>query len=507
MTRPSFPIRAILAAFTTLVFAVCATRAGAQTYTTLHNFCSETNCADGFYSHSGLVQGTDGNYYGTTDYGGAYGGGSVFSISSGGTFTTIYSFCAQVDCADGFNPIAVPVLASDGKFYGTTYSGGANGYGTVFSLTAEGTLTTLYNFCSSSNCADGEEPGPLVEGSDGNLYGTTNGDPFYEYPTGTVYRITPSGTFTTLHTFCTQSGCPDGAFPSGSLVEASDGSFYGTTSGDRFISNGTVFRITTAGALTTLHVFCSQGGLCKDGNLPMGGLALGTDGYFYGTTEFGGAANCARGLNRKGLGCGTIFKISPSGKLQTLLSFPGAKSGENPVAPLIQATDGNFYGATQYGGTKTNEGCSPIGCGTLFQTTTNGGLRTVHNLTGYLYGGYLAAQLVQGTDGNFYGTSLLGGTIGACEFGCGSVFSLSMGLGPFAKTIPAGGTVGSSVIVLGNNLTGTSGVTFNGTAASFSVVSDSEITTTVPTGATTGTVEVITPGGTLNSDVSFLVTK
>jgi uncharacterized repeat protein (TIGR03803 family) len=508
--RFAFVCNQIAAAFavfvlTGAIFAGGATRATAQTFATLHNFCAETNCTDGSFSLAGLIQGTDGNYYGTTYYGGAYGAGSVFSITPGGTLTTFYSFCGQTNCADGYNPMVSLLLASDGKFYGTTSSGGATGFGTIYTLTADGTLTTLYNFCSQSGCPDGAFPGSLTEGSDGNFYGVTSGDTFYTDAAGTVFQVTPGGTLTTLHSFCTQTGCPDGAFPSGPLIEAPDGSFYGMTSGDGFMSNGTAFRITTTGILTTLHTFCSQGGLCKDGSIPMGGLVLGNDGDFYGATENGGTENCRRGLNRRGPGCGTVFKISASGRLQTMLSFPGPKSGENPMAQLIQATDGNFYGATLYGGTHTNVGCATPGCGTLFQTTPNGGLKTVHNFSGYLIDGYQSAGLAQGTDGNFYGTTRFGGTNGFCEFGCGTVFSLSMGLGPFVKTIPASGNVGKSVMILGNNLTGSSSVTFNGTAAVFAVISSTQITATVPPGATTGHVQVMTPSGELSSSIVFQV--
>lgn len=492
MARPGFVFRNwIAAAFAFLVSVVGTTPVAAQTFTTLHDFCAETDCSDGSYPYSGLVQGPDGNYYGTTSFFGAYGGGSVFRITPAGELTTVYSFCAQTNCADGAQPNAALMLASDGKFYGTTVNSGANGYGTIFSLTTDGTLTVLYSFCSQSGCTDGKFSfGALVEGSDGNFYGTT----FHggSGGAGTVFRVTPAGSLTTLYNFCLQTGCPDGAYPYSALVEGSDGAFYGTTSGTE--SNGTVFRITSAGALTTLHSFCQKGGLCKDGSTPEAGLVLGGDGNFYGTTEFGGTTNCERGLNRRGPGCGTIFTITSTGKLQTLLSFPGPKSGENPAVQLLQATDGYLYGATQYGGTH--------GAGTLFQTSAAADtLRQIHDFSGYPDDGYIPNQLMQSTDGTFYGTSRFGGTIGSCEFGCGTVFSVSMGLAPFVKTVPAAGVEGRSVILLGNKLQGTNAVSFNGMAAEFTVISDNEIRTSVPRGATTGTIQVKTPAGTLSSKV------
>jgi uncharacterized repeat protein (TIGR03803 family) len=490
-----------------LILAISATPAAAQAFSTLHNFCTVTNCTDGYYSSSGLIQGTDGNYYGTAYYGGDFGAGSVYNITADGDLTTFYSFCGQANCADGYHPWPALVLGSDGRFYGTTTDGGANGNGTIFSLTGDGTLTTLYNFCSQANCADGYySGGALLQGTDGNYYGLNsfgglNG-------AGTIFRITPSGTYTTLHTFCSQTNCPDGIYPRGALVQGANGNFYGVTSGDGgYTSYGTVFSITPSDTFTILHTFCSQGGVCKDGFDPWGGLAQGNDGNLYGTTEDGGTEYCERRLNHSGPGCGTVFKITPGGRLTTILALPGPKAGENPTAQLILASDGKFYGATMYGGTHTNVGCAPAGCGTLFSITSDGALRTVHNFRGYLDDGYISAQLLQGTDGNFYGSTIYGGTIGYCEFGCGTVFSLSQGLSPFVKPIPPSTRVGTSVIILGNNLTGSSSVTFNGTAAIFTVVSNTEITATVPSGASTGEIQVVTPTGTLTSNVSFGVTN
>ena len=188
-----------------------------------------------------LVHGIDGNFYGTTESGGANnngtfcsgGCGTVFKITPGGTLTTLYSFCAQTDCTDGATPLGGVVQASDGNFYGTTTNGGAGNCdmpcGTVFKITPGGTLTTLHSFSGM----DGANPfGGVVQASDGNFYGTAfNGGPNNNCNNGcgTVFKITPVGTLTTLYSFCTQINCPDGANPYVGVLQANDGNFYGTT--------------------------------------------------------------------------------------------------------------------------------------------------------------------------------------------------------------------------------------------------------------------------------------
>ncbi len=432
------------------VLVLCATTAvalPAQTFTTLRRF----DKTDGAIPDAALVQATNGDLYGTTYGGGANGGGTVFKITPSGGLTTLYSFlCSQTNCTDGLDPTAGLIQGTDGNFYGTTPIGGANKGGTVFKITPRGTLTTLYGFCSTPYglCTDGEYPGAgLVQATNGDLYGTTfegganNG--------GTVFKITPGGTLTTLYNFCAQSGCTDGVQPDAGLVLAANGDFYGTTwaggaNSSASVAGGTVFKITPSGTLTTLYSFCSRSA-CSDGEYPYVGLVQATNGDFYGTTPSGGA-NCLYPCG------GTLFKITPGGTLTTLYSFcsqSGCTDGESPVAGLVQATDGDFYGTTAGGG---------------------------------------AGHCSEGSDP-----------------GCGTVFSLSVGLGPFVKTTPAFGKVGAVVKILGTNLTGATSVSFNGTAAGFTVVSPSLITTTVPVGATNGTIQVTTPGGTLASNLAFRV--
>jgi uncharacterized repeat protein (TIGR03803 family) len=468
-----------------LLYATTAIPLPAQTYTVLHSFDS----TDGREPEASLIQASDGNLYGTTVGGGADNWDTVFKITPSGSLLTLYSFCAQgYPCLDGYGPNGI-IQATDGNFYGTTGGGGANRDGTVFKITPNGKLTRLYGFCSQGGCADGANPlAALVEGADGNLYGTTVGGGADNW--GTVFKITPAGTLTTLHSFVSYT---DGANPYAPLLQASDGNFYGTTSsGGEHDSGGTVFEITPSGTLTTVYNFCSLSG-CTDGAGPFAGLVQDINGNFYGTTLYGGPNYICYG------GCGTVFKMSPSGTLTTLHSFD-ATDGSGPNG-LIQATDGSFYGTTYQGG--ASSACSG-GCGTVFRISRSGALTTLHSFDG-TDGEFSYAGLAQDTNGKFYGTTSAGGASGACMGGCGTVFQLSVGLGPFVETQPSFGKVGKAIKILGTDLTGATSVTFNGTPAVFKVLSSSLIGATIPAGATTGTVQVVTPSGTLSSNVPFRV--
>jgi uncharacterized repeat protein (TIGR03803 family) len=456
-----------------LLCVATALASPAQILTTLVNF-------DGFNGREpqlmSLIQGTDGKLYGTTALGGT--GGTIFKMTPAGVLTNLH----YLNNADGLYPTAGLVQATDGNFYGTTEEAGAHIYGTIFKITPGGTLTTLYNFCVKNGCGDGAQPdAALIQGSDRKLYGTTQGGGANGF--GTVFKITLSGTLTTLYNFCAQTNCTDGSEPTAQLVQAIDGNFYGTTyegttSQSCSSGCGTVFKITPRGVLTTLHSFDGT-----DGNSVVAGLIQGTDGSLYGTTQLGGA-----------YGNGTIFKITPAGVFTTLHSFDGT-DGSNVYAGLTQATDGNLYGATYYGGTNTE--------GTVFRITPGGTLTTLYSFCAQANctdGATPSGGLMQATNGKLYGTTVYGGVDND-----GTVFSLTEGLGPFVETRPTSGKVGASVIVLGSNLAGTTAVTFHGTAAKFKVISKSEIKTNVPSGATTGAVEVKTTKNTLKSNVVFRV--
>jgi uncharacterized repeat protein (TIGR03803 family) len=419
-----------------------------------------------------------------------YGGkGTVFKITPEGTLTMLYSFCSNFpSCPDGSYPLAGVVQGTDGNFYGTTFLGGTDGDGTVFKINPSGALTTLH----SVDVTDGLQPLVLVQGRDGNFYGTTYEGGANAY--GTVFKITSSGTLTSLYSFCSEINrgiCTDGSSPLGGLVQGTDGNFYGTTvvggTGGCKYGCGTIFKITPSGTLITLHSFGGQ-----NGSEPIAGLIQGTDGNFYGTTEYGGANDA-----------GTVFTVSPSGTVTRLYSFSCSGStcanGVFPGARLVQGTDGDFYGTADGGGANDY--------GTVFKITSSGTLTTVHSFAGPGDAYYFPYPgLIQGTDGTFYGVTPFSGTVNeTCPLGCGTIFSLSVGLKPFLETEPTSGAVGTPVNILGSNLTGATSVTFNGTAAVFTVVSKTLITTTVPTGATTGTVQVVRPNGKGLSNVPFTV--
>jgi uncharacterized repeat protein (TIGR03803 family) len=325
---------------------------------------------------------------------------------------------------NGAGPQSPPIMASDGNFYGLTYQGGANGGGTIYSATPQGAVTVLHNFCIQASCGGFFPTAPLIEGTDGNFYGTaTQGG---DHDMGTVFVISSGGSFRVLHSF----NGSDGYLPYAGLVQGTDGNFYGTTVGGGTGAgggSGTVFKITPAGVLTTIYNFCSVGA-CSDGAQPFAPLLLATDGNFYGTTYGGGHDNCIGGGS-----CGTIFRITPGGMLTTLYSFcpqAGCVDGAYPYAGLIQANDGNLYGTTWLGGINC-QGGHQIGCGTVFKVTTDG---TLTNLYSFCTQSNCAdgkspyyVQLTQAGDGKLYGTTWLGGSDNTCPNGCGTLFSIELG--------------------------------------------------------------------------------
>ena len=369
--------------------------APAQTFTTLIDF----NGSNGALPQASLIQGTDGNFYGTAAQGGANGSGTVFQLTPAGVLTTLYSFCSLSSCTDGNAPEAALVQGTDGNFYGTTQIGGANNYGTIFKITSTGTLTTLHSF----RYADGAYPqATLIQAPSGTFYGTARQGGLVG-GNGSVFKITPAGVFTALHSF---SGT-DGAYPSAGLVRAADGNLYGTTeiggSGTYCgvgTECGTVFKITPTGTLTTLHNFNGT-----DGTNPVAGL-IETSGGFYGTTYEGGNLSCDSPY-----GCGTVFKITPSGALTTLHRFHST-DGSWPASSLIYGSDGNFYGTTQFGGAD--------GYGTVFKITPAAVLATLHSFDN-TDGANPIGGLLQASDGTLYGTTLAGGTSND-----GTIFSLSL---------------------------------------------------------------------------------
>lgn len=452
----------------------------AQTFTRLTKFNGDNGAWPTFES---LIQGPDGNFYGTTSFGGVHNAGTVFKITPSGKVTTIYSFCSQTGCTDGNVPNDSLMQTVDGNFFGTTYEGGVSNNGTIFELTPEGVLTTLHSFCTSS-CSDGVFPyAGLTLAPDGEFYGVTSRTGGQMSIYGTVFEMSQMGQLTTLYTFCAQPNCIDGSSGARGLTLAANGDFYGVTGDGGAHDAGTIFKITPKGEFRTLHSFNRSGGATPNG------LIQATNGNLYGTALGGGSNNS-----------GVIFELTPEGQFQVLYNFcsqVNCSDGANPYAPLMEGSDGNFYGTTTFGGASR---------GTVYQITPAGQFTTLHTFCAgggeCADGAFPEAGLTQGTDGSFYGLTY--GLL-ACPGNCGTVFKLSMGLGPFVEASQDFGRVGHSVNILGNNLTGATSVTFNGVPATFKVLSDTFIRATVPSRACSGTIRVKTPAGTLSSQTDFHV--
>jgi len=396
-----------------IILAGLAFNTGGQTVTTLWNFSgSGTN---GISPAAPLTQGSDGNFYGTTGNGGSFNFGTVFQISPTGNITNLHSFNNGIQHG-GTEPHVGLIQGSDGNFYGTTSGGGANACfcGIVFRISPSGSFTNLYSFSAAPNDGSGPQ-GALAQGGDGNFYGTTSlggTSTNCSGGCGTIFRISPSGSYTNLYSFL---GYPnDAAKPQAGLLQGNDGNFYGTTSAGGTQNSGTVFRISPSGIFTNLYSF---GNYPNDGTAPQAGLVQGSDGNFYGTTSQGGmSTNCSGG-------CGTVFRISPSGSYTNLYSFVGSPSdGRQPVAGLVQGSDGNFYGTTRQGGTDND--------GTVFEIGPGGSYTNLYSFVENEQ--WPVAGLLQGIDGNFYGTTLQGGT-----YNHGIVFKMTIPLNPPANQISA----------------------------------------------------------------------
>jgi len=367
-----------------------------EEYNVLHRFGDGTVTNDGNGPLS-LIQGFDGNYYGVSANGGASNQGAVFEMTEQGVVSIFYSFSAATGIE---NPTSL-IQAADGNFYGTT------SYGQIFKLTPSGQLTILYSF--GHNALGGSvQLNSLIQGYDGNFYGTTINDGLAGGVNGsasgfgTVFKLTPQGTTTILHTFNDGSVASDGIQPN-ALVQGSDGNFYGTTRDGGTQNEGVVFKITPQGAVTILYSF---GSVSDDGAYPYAALIEGDDGNFYGTTLHGGSAYSR----------GTVFQITPQGVVTILHAFgTGAlpNDGQFPYAPLIQGYDGNFYGTTENGGT--------VDGGTIFQVTPQETTTIIHNFADGSVtkdGTGPSLPLIQGFDGNFYGLTAGGGD------GDGTIYSI-----------------------------------------------------------------------------------
>ena len=456
-----------------LMITAIATQA--QTYTPLYTYPETDLNTTGIIAPGIMSQGQDGQLYTTNESNGATNSGTVFKMSLTGLPTTLYNFCSLSACADGSFPYGGVTLGIDGNLHGTTHTGGTSAAGTVFKITPAGKLTTQWSF---DNLTDESVPYyPLLQGQDGNFYGVSYGE--YNGQYGAFFKVSAAGVFTNLADF----NYTNGALPA-LPTQGTDGNFYGVAELGGSNALGTIYKATATGAITVLHNFT---GYPADGSLPVGQLVQAYDGNFYGVTYEGGLYNQ-----------GTAFKITSKGVYTLLHSFHYASpsfDGALPLAGLTLGNDGNLYGVTQVGGANSD-------AGTIFEITTAGVETVIHNfcsVTGCIDGFYPQTPLVQHTNGTFYG-STSGNSLGGGVF-----YSFNTGLPAFANLLNWKNKVGKSIGFLGQGLTGTTKVSFNGVSASFKVVSDTYLTATVPSGTTAGFVTITTPSGTLKSNRKFLV--
>jgi len=459
-TRTAIGAGAMLAAI--LIFAG-ALPAPAQTFKTLVNF-NNTNGDQPV--NATLVQGQNGDLYGTTYLAGAHGNGQVFKMTPAGVISTVYSFCSLAACDDGDAPAAPLLLGADGNLYGTTRYQGTGGCGVVFKLTPAGVYTVLHAFVNTDGCYPTIG---LMQASNNLFYGATPAGGSAGY--GTLYQVSSTGAFKVIHNF--DGTVAGGGVPGGSPIQATNGNLYGGTVAP---GQSVIYQTNLAGTVFHTYPFSAS-------NADVSGpLIQASNGNIYGTTSFAP-------------GYGTFFRVTPAGVITTLYSFcslTNCADGSQPVDGVIQASDGNFYGTTYRGGANN--------AGTIFKITAAGVLTTLHSFD-VTDGENIDSGIFQNTNGTLYGVTHNGGTDSV-----GTVYSLTNKLPAFVHTITPGGAVGARVVILGNTLKGATAVSFNGTAATFTVVSATEITTTVPAGATTGKIKVTTPTATFNTDKTYRVT-
>jgi uncharacterized repeat protein (TIGR03803 family) len=423
-----------------VLFAVSLVSAQGQTFLKLHDFGSP---GDGAYPLGLIAQGRDGNLYSTTAQ--SYKkDGTIFQLTPAGALTVMHVFQGKY----ASRPEGGLTLGRDGNLYGTTGFGGKPGAGTFFKLTQKGHFIKVMNFPRNEY-----RPSMLTLGNAGNFFGLTQfgGD----RDQGTIYKVNRDATLTTLHRFNGQ----DGKYPYSALVQANDGHLYGVTATGGSHGQGTVFRIAPnhfPQKYTVLHEFKGS-----DGSAPSS-LVLGENGVLYGTASE------------------VIFKISPSGDFKVLHVFQGDEGSANG---LTLGSDGNFYGGTHT---------------TLYRITPKGEMTVLYRLA--VIDGLAPNPLVQHTNGVFYGTATEGG-----ENFSGSVFSLDVGLPPFVAPVVSGAFLGKTVGVLGQGLAGATSVTFDGTPATFEVLSDTYLEAVVPSAARTGRITVTTLTDVLNSKAAFWI--
>jgi len=459
------------------------------TLTVLHNF---NGVSEGGAPAGGLTLGTDGNLYGTTTTGGTC-CGTVFKMTPAGTLTVLHNFGAK----DGGSPLAAPILGTDGSFYGTTVGSVEAPYGTVYKVTSAGKFTTIYTF----DVTHGAYPyAPLIQGSDGNFYGTTNQGG--SNTSGTIFKITPAGKLTVLF----NCDITHGVFPVAPLVQGADGNFYGTTFGGGTGDVGTIFQMAPDGTLRVLHNFNFN----PDGGRPNAGVFQATDSNLYGAAQQGGFD-----------GFGTVYQMDTGGVTYKVLYIFDNTTGAVPNVTLMQHTNGSMYADTLNGGSAADGVFYGVGgnFGAFASLVTLAGKvgKTIGILgqgftgtTAVSFNGtpakfkavsntYLTATVPDGATTGFVGVTTPGGTLTSRQ-----TFDVTPQVSGFT---PPSGTVGTPVTINGDSLTQTTSVTFGGvTQKTFIVKSDKQLIANVPTGAKTGKISVITPGGTGSSSAKFTVT-
>ena len=398
--------RSAAAVLTLTLFATLTTAlpALAQTETILYNFCSVGGnaCTDGGGPDAGgPIMDSAGNVYGTTYVGGAIGDGTVYKLAPDGTETVLYSFGQTGN--DGRGPFSPVIMDSKGNLYGTTSEGGEGGAGTVFKITPAGREKVLYSFCGAPSCTDGNLPyGGVILDKQGNLYGTT----YYggANKMGTVFKLTPGGTETVLHSFGSGN---DGSYPEVGLIMDAQGNLYGVASkgGDLNFCQGAgcgaVFEVSPSGTETVLYSFCSSAAaVCADGQYPRGQLLRDKQGNLYGTTYNGGKD-----------GVGTVFRLSPGGTETIIHSFVNATTdGQYPNGGVVMDSQRNLYGVTNQGGTYSQYGA-------VYEINDKGKETLLHSFDDNgVDGTYPQGNLLMDSSGNLYGTTSTGGTGSNSEF-------------------------------------------------------------------------------------------
>jgi len=454
---------------------------------------------------SGLTLGTDGNFYGTCHNGGANDYGTLFKVTSAGDLTVLHNFAAQGSTNDGCEPLAPPIQATNGDFYGTTSFCGANNYGTVYRLTLAGAYTMLYSFQGPPN--DTVLPLGLIEGTNGDLWGVGNG---WIISGGGIFKITLAGKESLVYTFepNAEGAYVNGEGPYANLIQATNGDFYGTTEEGGSANEGTIFQITAAGKETVLYSFPNQ----TDGAYPSLPLTQAPNGLL-----FGAATDCAGG------GCAQagLFDITTKGAYKNVYLYPLVCSNcGQPEAPLLLSTNGTFYSTTEQGGVgvgsfySLSNGYSPF---ISLVNVTSGAEGAQVGILGQgfsaksvvEFGGIKATTIKPAGSTYILATVPTGALTGDITVTTGSTVlstTASYKITPTYKSFtPPSGPVGTVVTFNGTGLTQTTKVTIDKISASFTVVSDSEITATVPAGAATGKIDVTTKGGGVASSTSFTV--